>query len=248
MIWQFGELGYDYNINYPGAIGGSEHRTGEKPIRWDYYNDYRRLLLYNIYASLADLKKNYDAFKTSDFDLSLSGDTKSIHLNDPSMNVTIIGNFDVTQHDMSPDFQHTGMWYDYFSGDSLDVTNVGGEIALAAGEYRIYTDVKLETPEIGLGIDDVSVESGKISYAYPNPSKGEVNIAIYLSKKSDIELNIYNINGQKIRSLVNENYSAGNYQLEWDVMTNSSMRAGKGIYFYELKVDDRVEVGKIILY
>ncbi len=248
MIWQFGELGYDYNINYPGAIGGSEHRTGEKPIRWDYYNDYRRKLLYNIYASLADLKKNYDAFKTSDFDLSLSGATKSIHLNDPSMNVTIIGNFDVTQHDMSPDFQNTGMWYDYFSGDSLDVTNVGGEIALAAGEYRIYTDVRLETPEIGLGIDDVSVESGNISYVYPNPSKGEVNIAIYLNKKSNIELNIYNINGQKIRSLVNENYSAGNHQLEWDVMTNSGMRAGKGIYFYELNVDDRVEVGKIILY
>jgi 1,4-alpha-glucan branching enzyme len=248
MIWQFGELGYDYNINYPGDIGGSEHRTDEKPIRWDYYNDYRRKLLYNIYASLADLKKNYDAFKTSDFDLSLSGATKSIHLNDPSMNVAIIGNFDVAQHNMSPDFQHTGMWYDYFSGDSLDVSNVGGEIALAAGEYRIYTDVKLETPETGLGIDDVSVESGKISYVYPNPAKGEVNIAIYLSKKSNIELNIYNINGQKIRSLVNENYSAGNHQLEWDVMTNSGMRVGNGIYFYELKVDDRVEVGKIILY
>ena len=32
MIWQFGELRYDYSINFNG-------RTGNKPIRWDYYSD-----------------------------------------------------------------------------------------------------------------------------------------------------------------------------------------------------------------
>ena len=37
MIWQFGELGYDYSINYPS--GTSNDRVTAKPIKWDYYSD-----------------------------------------------------------------------------------------------------------------------------------------------------------------------------------------------------------------
>jgi glycosidase len=248
MIWQFGELGYDYHINYPGPIGETENRVDNKPIRWDYYGDYRRKFLFNVYASLIDLKKNYDIFRTTDFSLSVSGATKSIHLNDASMNVTIIGNFDVIQKDMSPAFQHTGMWYNYFIGDSLDVSDINENIQLAPGEYRIYTDVKLETPEIGLGVENPSVENGKISYVYPNPSLGLVNIAFTLTQKLDVELDIFNLNGQKVKSLVQEDFGPGDHILKWDARDDRGVKLGKGIYFYQLKAGDMVEVNKIILY
>ncbi|MDV7401547.1 hypothetical protein RZS08_59565, partial [Arthrospira platensis SPKY1] len=39
MLWQFGELGYDFPIDFNG-------RTGNKPVRWDYYRDPERLKLY----------------------------------------------------------------------------------------------------------------------------------------------------------------------------------------------------------
>lgn len=50
MIWQFGEYGYDVTIEQNG-------RTGQKPIRWQYLNDWRRKYLFNVYAALIDLKK-----------------------------------------------------------------------------------------------------------------------------------------------------------------------------------------------
>ncbi len=248
MIWQFGELGYDYYINYPGVIGEDDHRTDQKPIKWNYYFDYRRKLLYDIYASLINLKKEYDVFRTTDFTLSLSGAGKSIHLNDASMNVTVIGNFDVSSVSVSPAFQHTGKWYDYFAGDSLEVNNVNESITLAAGEYRIYTDVKLETPEIGIGIDDLEVESGIISFAYPNPSSGEVNISFSLREKSSVELTVFSINGRKVRTIANDYFTKGEHKLVWDAKTDNGRKATKGIYFYELRVNDRIEVNKIILY
>ncbi len=248
MIWQFGELGYDYYLNYPGVIGGDDHRTDQKPIKWNYYSDYRRKLLFDIYTSLINLKKNYDVFRTTDFTLSLDGATKSIHLNDASMNVTIVGNFDVTQQNIAPDFQHTGMWYDYFYGDSINVTNTNGNISLEPGEYHIFTDVKLETPDIGLGLENNYIENGKISYVYPNPSYGDVNIVFYLNERSNVELNIYNINGQKIKNLNNGYLGNGNHSFIWDAMTDDGRSVDKGVYFYELKVNGRVEVNKIVLY
>ena len=57
MIWQFGELGYDYSIDYNG-------RTGEKPIRWDYLNNPDRLRLYKTMGALISLKKDYHVFQT----------------------------------------------------------------------------------------------------------------------------------------------------------------------------------------
>jgi hypothetical protein len=53
MLWQFGELGYDYSINRctDGTIK-NECRLSNKPIRWDYLNDPRRKSVYNTYSSL----------------------------------------------------------------------------------------------------------------------------------------------------------------------------------------------------
>ncbi|MCF8309379.1 MAG: Por secretion system protein, partial [Bacteroidales bacterium] len=60
MIWQFGELGYDVSINY-------DCRVCPKPIRWNYYDDYRRKFLYDVYSALAELKTEYEVFETTNF-------------------------------------------------------------------------------------------------------------------------------------------------------------------------------------
>lgn len=62
MIWQFGELGYDFSIN--NNTDGSEYddkafRTVPKPIRWDYFEDADRKKLYETYAALLDLRHSY---------------------------------------------------------------------------------------------------------------------------------------------------------------------------------------------
>lgn len=187
MIWQFGELGYDYSINFNG-------RLGEKPVRWDYYQEPGRRYLHDVVAALIHLKRDHEVFKTEDFDLGVTGAMKRIQLNHPDMNVCIVGNFGMEENSMFPGFQHTGMWYDYFSGDSLDVTSLTETMALQAGEYHIYTDVKLAKPDITYGINIHNSDEPGI-LIYPNPAHNRVNI---LSDEVIDQIEIFNISGQLV--------------------------------------------------
>jgi glycosidase len=144
MIWQFGELGYDYSINYcPDGTLNPGCRTSPKPVRWDYWQDTRRNELFQVFSDLIALKKNYDVFRTDDFNLSLNGANKRIKLSHASMNVVVIGNFDVWQGISYPQFHQPGWWHEFFSGDSLHVTNTNMPVQLNPGEYRLYSTQKL---------------------------------------------------------------------------------------------------------
>jgi hypothetical protein len=67
---------------------------------------------------------------------------------------------------------------------------------------------------------------------YPNPFNPVTAISYHLSAVSHVELSVYNLLGQKVAKLVNENQNAGFYQVEWDASGFSS-----GIYFYRLQTD-----------
>jgi hypothetical protein len=164
MIWQFGELGYDYSIDY-------DCRVCNKPIRWDYFKKGERKRVYQIWSSLIGLKLEEEAFGTDDFSLDVSGVAKRIEINHPDMDVRIIGNFDVLNQAIDPSFSRSGWWYNYFDGDSLDVTDLHGSISLEPGEYRVYTTKRLLTPEITAGVDTY-VSDRREFHVYPNPVSG----------------------------------------------------------------------------
>lgn len=105
MIWQFGELGYDYSIDYKG-------RLGEKPVRWDYVDKPARTYLFRVMAKLNYLKKTFPIFRTNDFSFALSSEIKWLKLNLNMGNVLIVGNFGVTSATPSVQFQQTGTWYE----------------------------------------------------------------------------------------------------------------------------------------
>ncbi len=177
MIWQFGELGYDYSINHcPDGSIDDGCRTSPKPIRWDYYDDWRRKRVYDVYSILANLKQEHDVFRTDDYSLSLGGAMKRIHLNHASNNVTVLGNFGVTTGEINPHFQETGTWYEYFSRDQLDVTDVNQTITLKPGEYRLYSTVEFPDHGIPLSNDDIDATGTGHLNIYPNPAQNSVNI------------------------------------------------------------------------
>lgn len=144
MIWQFGELGYDFGINHcPDGSYSSECRTSRKPIPWeaeyDYYNVAARKALYNRFAQLNRLKTNFPVFRTSNFNYSLDTYLKRMHLTTDDQKVTLIGNFDVVAQNIIPYFQQTGTWYEYFTGEIRNVTSTTDPINLQPGEYRLYS-------------------------------------------------------------------------------------------------------------
>ncbi|MDF0715936.1 alpha-amylase family glycosyl hydrolase [Muricauda sp. 334s03] len=140
MIWQFGELGYDYSIDYNGRIGN-------KPIRWDYFDNAERRDVYDTWSDLNLLAVEEPIFETSDFLLDVDSSTglKTIHLTNASAGVdeigyvTIVGNFGVEEQEIDPKFQETGVWYEFLAYNLKHVVvDVNEPLVLAPGEYRIF--------------------------------------------------------------------------------------------------------------
>ena len=245
MIWQFGELGYDYSINYP--CGTPDCRLDSKPIRWDYFEDGNRINLYKVWQAIIKLKE-YQAFNSDDYTYSLSGYTKRLTILDSTMNVNIIGNFYVSQLNINPQFPNIGRWYDYFSGDSIYVTNTQTEISLQPGEFHIYTTVKLPTPEEGIlldventGTNEVPIEYNLVQN-YPNPFNPSTTIRYSIIKPELVRIKIYDILGREVQTLVNEFKQAGNYEVQFDASGLAS-----GIYLYRIESGKFNETKKMIL-
>jgi len=165
-------LGYDYSINTcPDGSINSGCRVDPKPIKWDYLTYNPRYLLYKFYSILIDLKKSYDVFNSGTISMTVGNLYKSLRLSSNDLNVCVLGNFDISTHDVTPNFQNTGKWYEYFTGDSISVTNTTAPVNLKAGEYRMYTSVKLATPDLGnVGIDDPLQLHDLTLQCFPNPA------------------------------------------------------------------------------
>ena len=215
MIWQFGELGYDISIDFPC-------RVCNKPILWNYFTENSRKRLYDVYKASIELRKSHPVFTGDDFTYSLNGEVKSLKLNDPNMNAVVIVNIDVNPQDKTIDFQHDGWWYEYFSGDSIQI-NGTSTISLDPGEYKVYTDLKLDKPEIlnTLGLNEYEVANWDVNI-FPNPSRDFLNIIVNGSQPKDIKYTIMNTLGKIIyqqsgtfnRHQINiESLSNGNYFL-----------------------------------
>jgi 1,4-alpha-glucan branching enzyme len=136
MIWQFGELGYDINIDFNG-------RTGEKPIKWDYYADANRKALYDAYAKFIRLKKNNSVFNSTNPTYNLVGGIKYIKLTEGANTVVVVGNFDVVSQTANIDFGSSGAWIDAV-GSSINLSSNTYTRALAPGEYHIFSKTALK--------------------------------------------------------------------------------------------------------
>jgi len=84
---------------------------------------------------------------------------------------------------------------------------------------------------------------------YPNPFNPSTTISFSLNteKAEDTEIEIYNISGQKVNTLVNEVFPAGVHSVAWDGRNSNGDRVSSGIYFYKLKTERYEEIKKMIL-
>ncbi|MCH7689907.1 MAG: T9SS type A sorting domain-containing protein [candidate division Zixibacteria bacterium] len=86
-----------------------------------------------------------------------------------------------------------------------------------------------------------------MSQNYPNPFNPITTIEFKLPIRSNISISIYNMLGQKVKQLVNQEFSAGNYRITWDGTTSNGVRASTGVYFYRLETESFVQTKKMIL-
>ena len=245
MMWQFGELGYDFSINFPSNT--EESRTSPKPVKWDYKTDFFRHKLFLEYSALINLKISNPEFRTSNYRMETWGTQKQIYIDDPNLNVVVIGNFNLIYDNVYTGFQHTGLWYDYMSGDSINVTDVNMSIGLDPGDWKIFTDRPLPTPDLNNPIDTSIISStlnleeiNKI-LVFPNPSSN--NIFFKMRNTGNYSVEIFNSLGDLVFDDLFESQKTFTYQ--WDGLCNDGYKISSGIYTYIIRSKDDFNTGKI---
>jgi hypothetical protein len=163
------------------------------------------------------------------------------------MDVNILGNFGVTASTINPQFTQPGIWYEYFSADSLNVINVSDQISLQPGEYRLYTTKKLESPRYILGVENLNQDLKEhFVTVYPNPSSEIFNFEIKSPYPTPASVSIYDISGRMIRQLRTNISSEGIQSVEWDGKLANGSEASGGIYIVHIATTVRFETVKII--
>jgi len=234
MVWQFGELGYDVSIDEPC-------RVCVKPLHWEYYDEPARKRLYLLFASLINLRTSEELFETEDFTLNVANAVKRINLYSSSANGVIAANFDLQKGSIAGNFQHTGNWYEYFTGDTIEVTSTDQPIELWPGEYRLYTDVKFSDPLVPpLAVSDNSGKPSSLRL-FPNPTEGIITL---IPQQTDLtELIISSMDGKEM------------YRHQWNAIAGSPnsfnikehIAIRKGIYLYVIRNNRDSWHGKLIV-
>ncbi len=109
---------------------------------------------------------------------------------------------------------------------------------------RFYTDFMWI-----VGVDqDVAVpENYSLSQNYPNPFNPSTMISFNLKEKTHVNLSVYNIMGEKVTSLVNQELQPGQHNVEWNGDNAAGDKVSSGVYFYKLETKDYSDTKRMVL-
>ncbi|HET6349536.1 MAG TPA: T9SS type A sorting domain-containing protein [Candidatus Krumholzibacteria bacterium] len=97
---------------------------------------------------------------------------------------------------------------------------------------------------VGAG-DSPKVNS--LSQNYPNPFNPQTSIAFSIKDRGAVSLKVYNVNGELVRTLVNESRTAGTYTEKWDGRNDAGSTVSSGVYFYKLVTNNFSQTKKMVL-
>jgi hypothetical protein len=136
---------------------------------------------------------------------------------------------------------------------TIPVTAVGekfdgiGEISLLDAIFEESVQVELSQEALALKVQ--LPKAFALSQNFPNPFNPSTTVAFDIpeGKEVNVRLNVYNMRGQLIRTLVNEVKSEGSYQIQWDGTDNHGRRVSSGVYFYRITTGEFSQTRKMVI-
>lgn len=253
MLWQFGELGYDYSINT--CSNGSVDNTGgcrltDKPIRWDYEQQPDRWALHQTYARLLHLRRIpafQQTFSSTVPSYDFSGAVKTMTLTSDSLDVVVAGNFDVQAHTLSMSLPHSGTWYEYLADSAWVLPTASLSVNLAPGAYHVWLDRHVG----GQAPSDTSktlppAAAGNSLNLWPNPLQGgqSLQLSYHLNRPGQVVVQLLDVQGREMGTLLNQYQQAGDHNTQ--ALLPARLRAG-GLYFLRMLSPDSETHRKLII-
>jgi len=132
-------------------------------------------------------------------------------------------------------------------GGSVDtIQNVVSAVISDVGVYAAFTT------EVVTGIEDdergdILPYKFELSQNYPNPFNPVTTIEYSVPSRTEVTIEIFNVLGQKVRTLVSDTKAAGSYRIEWSGTDESGRSVSTGVYLYRFQAGDVVQTKKMLL-
>ncbi|GAB5537250.1 MAG: hypothetical protein Rubg2KO_34990 [Rubricoccaceae bacterium] len=245
-------------------------RVGNKPIRWDYLYDVpaasngsgvsvstvdaterdERQLLYRTWSALLGLRKTATVFRQPDAFTSRLGGTPDrwMKLSLPDApegeptEAIVYGNFGVTSQAVTIEFPEAKTWYGFF--DDRETTLAAGthSFTLQPGEFHVWTDVDVPSPDGLIAIDNESGPDGEsgLRGISPNPSVASATVRYELASPGTVRLEVFDALGRRVAALTDSRQPAGMHELAIDTSSWPS-----GVYLVRMVTEGGAETARL---
>lgn len=113
----------------------------------------------------------------------------------------------------------------------------------APGQPIAHTYTLFHVTTERVGVENMEAQGYGLGKAFPNPaSASDLNIPIKLGNKENVSINVMDLRGKVVRSFTQENMTAGNHVIKFDVSDLSG-----GMYIYELNAGDYTSSNKVVV-
>ena len=256
---------------------GTPGRVSAKPIRWDYWQpgvtpdpgefggpltpasaEERRLRqrLYKTWAALLNLRMDYEIFQSEDTEVEMRvGRTADRFIRlaldgapaDEPAEALIIGNHGVTEMAVTFTLDEPITWYDFFADTEATFQAGTHSVLLQPGEFRVWTDTDVPSPEpglIGLSSDGLAgadvPDTFGITAAFPNPTAGGATLRYGLTAPADVQIEVVDVLGRRVLVSAEGPRAAGVH-----TATVDAARLPAGLYLVRLTAGHQADVVRL---
>ncbi len=138
-----------------------------------------------------------------------------------------------------------------FNVSELTGTTVRFAIQCVSSDAFIFMVDNFRIDSTDDGVDNENVETipqvNSLSQNYPNPFNPETSIAFSTKEAGNVSIEIYNIRGQKVKTILNDYRTAGNHSVVWNGRDDNNKAVASGLYFYKMRNGKFSSTKKMIL-
>ena len=251
LLWQFGELGYDYSINQcQNATIDNSCRTSPKPIHWEYATNSNRLSLYNVYAQLIKLRllpAYTTTFTTGNLSYDLSGAFKWLQLNSDSLKVMVLGNFDVNAATASISFHSAGTWYNYLTDATYTAPAAAQSITLQPGEYYVFTNKNFRNIVVTAINEPGTPVANNHLAILPNPVNTNGIIEYEIPASGKLMLDVWDLSGKRMTILEDAYKTKGFYRVPFNRNGLHTGNLAAGTYLLRMLINGKQQTIPFIM-